>query len=191
MIVTISGTPGSGKSTVAKLVAKKLGWKHYSMGDLQRQVAEERGISIAKLGELEQTDPSIDREIDALQIRLGKEEEDIIIDSRLGAFFIPHAKLRIFLDADEEERARRILHAERGEESYRNIEEAKEKMQEREEDNAQRYRKFYGIDHRDRKLYTHFLDTTHAVPEQTAEKILLLIHQAQRTKPRNAGKREK
>lgn len=180
MIVVISGTPGSGKSTAAKLVAKKLGWKHYSMGDLQRQVAEERGISIAKLGELEQTDPNIDKEIDAKQKKLGKEEDNFIIDSRLGAFFIPHAQLRIFLDAEEEERARRIMGDIRGQENYKDLAEAKKGMQEREEVNAQRYKKLYNIDHRNKKLYNQFLDTTHATPEKNAEKILALIRKVQK-----------
>ena len=49
MIITISGTPGSGKSTVAKMIATKLGFKHYSTGDFMRQMAKERGISLEEL----------------------------------------------------------------------------------------------------------------------------------------------
>ena len=46
MIITISGIAGSGKSTVAKLLAKKLNCKHYSVGDFMRQIAKEKNIPL-------------------------------------------------------------------------------------------------------------------------------------------------
>ena len=39
MIITITGLPGSGKTSVAKHLAKHLHIKHYSMGDLFRKIA--------------------------------------------------------------------------------------------------------------------------------------------------------
>ena len=36
MKITISGKAGSGKSTIARGLAKKLELKHYSIGDLMR-----------------------------------------------------------------------------------------------------------------------------------------------------------
>ena len=53
MIIVLGGRAGSGKSTIAKEVAKKLGYKHYSMGDLQRNIAKEKGISLLELGKLQ------------------------------------------------------------------------------------------------------------------------------------------
>ena len=44
MIITISGKAGSGKSTVGRIVAQELNYEHYSMGDLQRLYAKEKGI---------------------------------------------------------------------------------------------------------------------------------------------------
>ena len=49
MVITISGEPGAGKSTTAKLLAKKLSCKHYSTGDFMRDMAEERKISLLEL----------------------------------------------------------------------------------------------------------------------------------------------
>ena len=70
MIVTISGTPGSGKSTVGKLIAKKLGLKHYSIGNLMRSMAKEKGLTLGELGELAKTDNGkIDHELDDMQIK--------------------------------------------------------------------------------------------------------------------------
>ena len=40
MIISISGFPGSGKSTIAKLLAEKLKWPRYYMGGLRREAAK-------------------------------------------------------------------------------------------------------------------------------------------------------
>jgi len=42
MIITIGGFAGSGKSTVADIVAKKLGWGRISAGDVFRKLAKEK-----------------------------------------------------------------------------------------------------------------------------------------------------
>ncbi len=42
-IVLVTGMPGSGKSLVSKFLESK-GYKSYSMGDIVRQIAEERGV---------------------------------------------------------------------------------------------------------------------------------------------------
>ena len=39
--ITISGSPGSGKTTIAKLLAKKLGIKYVYSGDIFRKKAKE------------------------------------------------------------------------------------------------------------------------------------------------------
>ena len=92
MKITLGGTAGSGKSTAAKLLAKKLGYKHYSMGDFQREIAEEKGISLLELGKLEEKVKSLDEEVDQRQIELGRKEDNFVIDSRLGFHFIPNSR---------------------------------------------------------------------------------------------------
>ena len=72
MKIAISGKAGTGKSSVAKLLAGKLKYRHYSMGDIQREIAKKKGISIAELGELEKTDPGIDNMIDERQREIGR-----------------------------------------------------------------------------------------------------------------------
>src|SRR3989338_745030 len=101
MIITISGKAGSGKSTVAKIIAAKLNLAHYSIGDLMREMAKEKDISLIELNNLAEKDKTIDKELDDKLIKLGKEKKDFVIDGRLTAFFIPHADLKVFLDADE------------------------------------------------------------------------------------------
>ncbi len=46
MIIGITGTPNSGKDTVAKLLIDKTGWPHFSISDELRRIAAERGLAI-------------------------------------------------------------------------------------------------------------------------------------------------
>ena len=46
MKITISGLPGSGTTTVAKLLAERLGYKLISAGDVFRKLAMERGMTL-------------------------------------------------------------------------------------------------------------------------------------------------
>ena len=45
VVIIISGSPGSGKSTVAKNLAKKLGLRHTSAGDKMREIAGNKDIT--------------------------------------------------------------------------------------------------------------------------------------------------
>jgi len=174
MIITIGGTAGSGKSTVAKILAKKLGFNHYSMGDLQREIAEERKISLLELSKLEEKDRSIDEEVDQKQIDLGRKEDNFVIDSRLGFHFIPHS-LKIYLDCDFEERAKRILADRIRKEHNINLENTKKNMMEREKSEKKRYKEYYNLDPSDKKQYDLIIDTTSMSPEKTVDKILEFI----------------
>jgi len=99
MIVTIAGKPGSGKSTVAKLLAKKLKFKVFSAGDLRGQIAIKHGMTIDQLNEVGKKERWTDEECDKLLAKMGKEQDNIIFDSRLAWHFVPNS-LKIFLDVD-------------------------------------------------------------------------------------------
>src|SRR3989338_8350240 len=142
MIITISGTPGSGKSTAAKLVAYKLKYKHYSTGDFMRQLAEERELSIFEFSKIAEKDRNIDEELDQRQIKLGKEEDSFVIDGRLSYHFIP-TSVKVFIDADFDTRAKRRFDDRRGEEHNVTMEKTKEQLKKREESEAKRYKKYY------------------------------------------------
>lgn len=70
MIIIVSGMPGSGKSTVAKYLAKKLKLRHASAGDAMRIIAKSRGYQMEgpgfmKFHKILFKDSSIDKEIDS------------------------------------------------------------------------------------------------------------------------------
>jgi predicted cytidylate kinase len=170
MIIALGGKAGSGKSTVAKLLAKKLNYRHYSMGDFQREIAKQRNLSIFELSKLEEKDPSIDKEVDNLQTSLGN-KDNFVIDSRLGFHFIPKAK-KIFLDADFEVRARRILNDKARKENNKNLEKAKENIKQREASEIARYKKYYNLNPYNKKNFDNIIDTSNSNPEEIVNNIL-------------------
>lgn len=106
-IITIAGRPGSGKSTTANEVAKLLDYTRFSSGDLMRDIARKRGISIHELNIVAETDKTIDHEIDGALKRLN-ELERIVIDSRLAFHWIPNS-FKVYLDLDLDIAATRIF----------------------------------------------------------------------------------
>lgn len=175
MIITISGNAGSGKSTVAKTIAKKLGYNFYSIGDLRGKMAMDRGLSIDELNKIGENEAWTDNQADEYQTELAKKEDSFIVDSRLGFHFIPEA-IKIFLKVDEQESARRVFINQREDEEKKNsIEEVKNMLKERDEHDRKRYLKYYNIDHLDLKHYDLVLDTTNLTTEQVQEKLLNFI----------------
>ena len=175
MRITISGKAGTGKSTVAKLLAHKLNLKHYSIGDLMRAMAKEKGITLLELNQLAEQDKSIDLELDDKLQEIGRTKDNFVVDGRLAAFFIPHADIKVFLEADDEERAKRILKDNREHEKSNDLDETIKNIKKREESEQKRYMKYYGTDYLDKKLYNFFIDTTNIAPNQVVDKIVEFV----------------
>lgn len=171
MIITITGDAGSGKSSVAKLLAEKLGFKHFSAGDAQREIALEKGITIAELGELEAKDDSIDRMIDKKMGDICRREKDAVVDAWLGAYFAPQS-IKIFLEADINTRVKRRLEHKREEESFDDYEEAKKTMMARKETNRKRWIDYYGFDYADKKNYNIVIKTDDLDIEGVVDEII-------------------
>jgi cytidylate kinase len=145
MIITINGTPGAGKSTAAKFLAKKLKMKHYSMGDLRRKIALKKGMTIDEFNKLGEKEAWTDKDADNYQIKLGKKEDNFVIDGRLSWFFIPKS-IKVFVKADLNKAATRVLKEKRkSEKKYKSAKDVLKEMKERMKSDMQRYRKYYGI----------------------------------------------
>ena len=181
MIITISGAPGSGKSTVARLVAAKLGFRHYSAGDFMRDAAEKRGLSLMEISRIAEKNRSIDEELDKRTIELGKKEDDFVMDSRLAYHFIP-GSFKVFLTVDEKEAARRIFGDIQKKKQGRGVEKESTTLpatlaniKKRKQSEQQRYRKYYGIDPYDKKQYDLMVDTTKTTQEAAVEKVIAAV----------------
>ena len=177
MIITISGKAGSGKSTVAKLLSEKLKLKHYSIGDLMRAMAADKGINLLELNKIAESDNSIDFELDNKLKEMGKAKNNFVVDGRLTAFFIPQADVKVFLETDDEVRAGRILRDKRQQEKSASLKETIENIRKREESEKKRYKKYYGIDYMDSKLYNFVIDTTKLNPNEVVRKIIGFVNQ--------------
>lgn len=173
--ITISGEAGSGKSTVADFIAKKLKIKRYSTGDYMRTMAAARGVTIIELNKMSETDQSIDKELDDWQKDLEKKKhEAFVIDSRLGFHFIP-SSTKIFLHADMKVRAERIFHNNRLVEENTTLKKTLTNIKKRQTLERKRYKEKYGIDYLDFSKYDLVMDTTKMKPEEVVEKIIAFV----------------
>lgn len=178
MIITISGKPGSGKNTIANILADKLGMKRFSVGDFRRKLAKQRGMTINELNELGEKEAFTDNYADEWQIEIGRTETYFIIDGRLSYFFIPNS-LKIFLDSSPEIGAMRIIRHGRMEESFSNISEAIEYWHKRIESDIIRYKKYYNLDPYNLENFDFVLDTSDLNVEEVVEKVLEFIEKSQ------------
>lgn len=172
MLITISGLPGSGKTTVARLVAAELGLEHVYAGNIFRRQAEEAGLTLQEYLQRAETDPTIDRQLDD-RMRERARAGDAVLEGRLAAFMASEAEaeaLKVYLNASEDVRAARITNREGGATAERLHE-----IQARETSDWQRYRDIYGVDYHDPTLYDAVVETDRRTPEDLAREI---VHRA-------------
>jgi len=174
MIITIAGKAGAGKSTVAKIIARKLGFEHYSTGDFMRDMAEDSKIDILELSKRAEKDRSIDEELDRRQIELGKKEDNFVIDGRLSWHFIPDS-IKVFIDADFDVRAKRIYHDSIRKEHNVSLETAKKNLKKREDSELKRYREYYNLNPHEHSNYDIVVDSSNLDQFQVADKILEFV----------------
>ena len=177
MKITISGKPGSGKSTVAKKLAEKLGLRHFSAGDFMRDLAKEKEITLLELSQQAEVSDEIDKKTDLWAEAVGQADDNFVMDSRLAFNFIPNS-VKIFLDVSEDEAARRIYHDMRPEEKENTSQGATyENIKKREESEKKRYQQYYGIDYTNPDNYDLVVDTTGITVNHVVKKILKFINE--------------
>jgi len=175
MIITISGMPGSGKSSVAKELAKGLNLKHYSIGDLRGKIAMDKGMTLDELNKIGEKEDWTDKEADLYQKELGEKEDNFVIDGRLSYYFIPKS-FKVFLDVNSRTGAERIFKDQReDEEKKESIEEMEQAIDQRFESDKKRYKKYYNINFPNKKDFDLVIDTTNLTLKQVVEKILKAV----------------
>lgn len=167
--ITVSGTPGSGKSTIAQLLHEKLGIKYVNSGMLFRESAKKYKMSVAEFGKYCEKNSEIDKKIDERQVEILK-KGNVILEGRLAgwlAFKNDISSFKIMIHADVNTRAKRIVNREKG-----NIDKRKKEIIEREKSEATRYENYYGINLNDVSIYDLVIDSSDKKPEKIMNIIL-------------------
>jgi predicted cytidylate kinase len=167
--VTVGGPPGSGTSTLCRLLKERLGLVYIYAGEIFRDRAKELGLTLAEFGDLCEEDPSHDMRLDKEMLEMARKGNVLLEGRMIGPLCrregIP--AYRIYMHADSRVRAERLLERDGGD-----LDRVVEQMMEREESEATRYRDIYGIDPRESHHYDLVLDSTDLTPEQELQKVL-------------------
>ena len=170
MRITISGPPGSGKTTACNNLSEALGLKAVVFGKIFREIAAEKNISLIELGAMAEKDPTIDKGIDERIVEIARENEDIILESRLSAYMLERNDIpafKIYLYASPEVRMARI-----GVREGDSFEKAMADTIERQASEAKRYMMYYNIDINDMSVYDLIVNTDDLTPDEVLELIL-------------------
>jgi cytidylate kinase len=177
LVVTISGLPGSGTSTLARALAQALGLAHVDGGQIFRSLAAERGLDVHAFGALAEGDPAIDVELDARLAARGR-EGSVVLESRLAGWIATNEGLdatRVWVGCDAAERARRVS----GREGSAPADAAAENAR-REASEADRYLTYYGIDIADLSPYDLVVDSTATSVHALVDQVLATVGPAGR-----------
>ena len=196
-IITISGEPVSGKSSVVKLLIEKYQEQGYrvhviSTGELFRKKVKEEylkmypnrtNVSLADIQEdktfsekLKLIDEKIDGDIEEIGKEINSEERpnDVyIIDSRLAWNNIPNS-FAVRLTVNDKIAGQRVFNDKsRGSiDEYESIEKAIEKTRQRKQSEIARYKMRYGVDLANPENYKLIVDTSYSNSEELAEIIM-------------------
>ncbi|MFE9690976.1 AAA family ATPase [Micromonospora sp. NPDC005806] len=170
--IVFNGDLGSGKSTVSVEIAKRLNMRRVSVGDLYRQMAQERQMTALQLNLHAELDQAVDGYVDQLQRDIAASGERLVMDSRLAWHFFTDA-LKVHMITEPTEAARRVLARPSGPaESYTSLNEARAKLRERSESERGRFIVRYGVDKARLRNYDLICDTTRATPEQVIQHVI-------------------
>ncbi len=189
MIITISGNPGSGKSTVAKILIKKLNAKRIYVGGIRRELAREKGMTLEELNEYALIHPETDVDVDKKAAAEARAlTGTVVAEGRVMFHFLPES-LKIYVKVDPDVGAERIwkdlqkqeLINQRNEGNIESLEQLKQSVRQREENDFQRFKKYYDVDQRDEANYDFVVDSTVQTAEEVADEILDYINTQQQT----------
>ena len=152
--ILLSGLSGTGSTTAAKRIAADFHLRYVYGGQIFRNLAVERGITLEELAESLERDQETEKEIDRRLIEAAM-ADDVLVESRTIGWLFPREQsaFRIWLTCDLEERLRRV----QGRENHPR---SAENLLRREASDNRRYEMLYGIEPDDFSPFDLVIDTT-------------------------------
>lgn len=168
--ITISGPPGAGTTTVAKLLKERTGLPYVYAGELFRSKAKEMGMSLAQFGKYVETHKEIDVQLDQ-EMMNALRKGDIILEGRVSGWMAAKEKIlafKVYIDAPEKVRAQRVADRESKDAAV-----VLKENRAREKSERKRYLAEYGFDILDTKCYDLAVDSSDKTPEHITELIVV------------------
>lgn len=176
--MTISGHPGSGTSTLVSLLREAKGWSSLNGGELFRQEAKRRKMSLSEFGQLCKENLEVDRQLDALlkeEMMRTDDEAPSIVESRLSGWWAYKLGLstpRIWLEVDDLERAKRVQAREGGD-----LSSIVEANKQRSKVDEQRFDELYGLLPQQTEPYTHIINASDLNPQEVLALVLDILEE--------------
>ncbi len=179
MIITLGGLPGSGKTTVARILADKLKMEYINAGDIFRNLAAKKGMTLEEFGFFAERNPNIDKAIDKKLLEIAR-RDNVILEGRLAGIMLELndvEALKAWLEAPLEIRVERISGRD-----TKSMEAALADTQMREKSEWDRYYNIYHVDIRDLEVYNLVIKTQDRTPEDIADEIIKRFEESQKGK---------
>lgn len=172
-IITIAGDHASGQGTLSNNLQTKLGYEIYRNGQYVRKLASEKGMSIVDFQIYLNEHPDLDRTIEKSAADYASTRNNLIIDAKLGWYAIPDS-FKIYLKVDLEVSAKRAFKdaSRKNTEPFASLEEAKDKIMYRHNEETNRWQEEYGVNRDDMSNYDLVIDTTNLTPEEVCNMVL-------------------
>ncbi len=172
-IITLTGKPGSGKSSTADRVAEMLSYTRYSSGEFVRNITREKNMTLSEYNKQAEMKPEIDQRIDE-ELRKLRDHHDIIIDARLGFYWIPES-FKVYLDLSNDVAIARIfkdsnenfLRSGSGE-GGASMDDVFAQVGERMQSERTRFKKLYGVNPYSIEHFDLVIDTAQHSPQTVA-----------------------
>lgn len=170
MNIVLSGYPASGTTTLAIKLADRHSLTRIDAGDIVREVAQQRGQSMAAFDQALCENEELDRELDAeIRTRVA-EHERVVLESCYSGHRLKNKSVHVWVTAPRDQRIQRFADREN-----MSVEEAKKRVPLIEDSIRFRAREFYGINIDDRQGYDAVINTGQPTVSESFEELQNLL----------------